>query len=170
MEELFEASTCIEVIEHLSPDMVRKLAASLAKRAAPGALFFFNSAQPSFIENHDPDYLDPLGRGHVVSYSIAGLGHLFEPSGFSIIESPGRDWAFLAEFAPSLESGDRKDLFKRLWNPVPENMALLQSSRFGPLMIGMGLESARCYLEHWQMIERTKWALDLDQRHRNFAA
>jgi hypothetical protein len=142
----FEAGTCIEVIEHLSPEMLRSLAKSLAERAAPGALFFFNSAQPSFVETHDPDYLDPLGRGHIVSYSIAGLRQLFEPSGFSIIELPGRDWAFLAEYGSS--GVEEHDPFHRLWYPVPENMDLLGRARLGPLMIGMGLESARCYLEH----------------------
>ena len=147
LSETFDAGVCIEVIEHLSPDMVRGLAADLARRATPGALFYFNSSQPSFVETHDPGYLDPLGRGHIASYSVQGLAHLFNPSGFNIIPWPGRDWAFLAEYAGRQEVG-RDEMFQRLWNPLPENMNRLLSARFGPLMVSIGFESARCYLEH----------------------
>jgi hypothetical protein len=149
----FDAGVCIEVIEHLSPDMVRGLAADLARRATPGALFYFNSSQPSFVETQDPGYLDPLGRGHIASYSVRGLAHLFNPSGFNIIRWPGRDWAFLAEYTGRQEVG-RDDLFQRLWNPLPENMSNLLSARFGPLMVSMGFESARCYLEHSIVMDR----------------
>lgn len=162
LEQTFEAGTCIEVIEHLSPRTLQDLASSLARRAAPGATFFFNSAQPSFVETTDPGYLDPLGRGHIVSYSIAGLRRLFEPAGFSIVALPGRDWAFLAEYRLEGLPVDVEALLGRLWTPVPDNLALLGRAEFGPMMIGMGLESARCYLEHAQTTARTTWALSLD--------
>jgi hypothetical protein len=152
MSEIFDAGVCIEVIEHLSPAMLRGLAAQLAERASQGALFLFNSGQPGFVQSHDPGYLDPLGRGHIVSYSIAGIKTIFEPAGFRIIPLPGRDWAFLAEFGevPGQASGDigLDALFTRLWTPHPDNMAMLAAARFGPLMIGMSLDSSRVYLEH----------------------
>jgi GT2 family glycosyltransferase/SAM-dependent methyltransferase len=144
----FDAGICVEVIEHLSPDTLRRLAAELAQRATPGALFLFNSGQPGFVENHDPGYLDPLGRGHIASYSIAGAAHIFNSCGFNIIALPGRDWAFLAEYTADRTAVDRDALFQRLWHPRRENIELLQSARFGPLIIGIGLEASRCYLEH----------------------
>jgi hypothetical protein len=39
-------------------------------------------------------------------------------------------------------------LFGRLWHTNPDNMHMLASVQFGPLMIGMGLEASRCCLEH----------------------
>jgi hypothetical protein len=164
MSETFEAGVCIEVIEHLSPSSLRGLAAQLARRAAPGALFLFNSAQPAFVEQHDPDYLDPLGRGHIVSYSLAGAAAIFGPAGFHILPLPGRDWAFLAEFSDTAAPVGIDAMFDRLWHPHPENIALLAGARYGQMMIGMGLESARAYLECATAQQRTLWALDLQAR------
>lgn len=162
----FEAGVCVEVLEHLSPAMVRDLASNLARCATPGSLFYFNSGQPSFVENNDPNYLDPLGRGHIASYSVAGAGHLFNPSGFNVIAVPGRDWAFLVEYGAPREPINTEQLFTRLWNPKGENIELLRSARFGPLMITMGLESSRCFLEHSVAVERTAWALQLERQLR----
>ncbi len=162
LTERFEAGVCIEVIEHLSPSVLRGLAEQLAERATPGGLFLFNSAQPEFVIAQDPGYLDPLGRGHIVSYSLAGLAHLLGPSGFNVIGLPGRDWAFLAEYTGEQRNLDTGAMLDWLWHPREENMALLRTARFGPLMIGMGVESARCYLEHATANERTRWALRLN--------
>jgi hypothetical protein len=166
MTETFEAGMCIEVIEHMSPDMIRSLAADLAARSRPGSLFYFNSAQPGFVATHDPGYLDPLNRGHIASYSVAGAACLFGPAGFEVIALPGREWAFLVEFTgepvpPYAEKPGADRMFDRLWHPNPENLAILAGTRFGPLMIGIGLESSRCYLEHATSNERTLWALSL---------
>jgi hypothetical protein len=158
MTEIFDAGVCIEVIEHLSPSMLRGLARHLAERAAQGGLFLFNSAQPSFVESHDPGYLDPHGRGHIVSYSVEGVRTIFEPAGFKVMALPGRDWAFLAEFGEvpgqGGGGGGLDALFTRLWTPHPDNMAMLAASRFGPLMIGVGLDSSRVYLEHAASLSR----------------
>jgi hypothetical protein len=148
LTERFDAGVCIEVIEHLTPAMVRGLASDLAKRATQGALFYFNSAQPSFVATHDPGYLDPLGRGHIASYSVAGVAHLFGPSGLKVIALPGRDWGFLAEFTDDSQPVGTDQLFDRLWRPNAANMGMLAAARFGPLMAGVGLEASRCYLEH----------------------
>jgi hypothetical protein len=160
LTERFDAGVCIEVIEHLTPAMVRTLASELADRATPGALFYFNSAQPSFVASHDPNYLDPLGRGHIASYSVAGAAHLFGPAGFRVIALPGRDWAFLAEFTDDPAPVGSDQLFDRLWHPNPQNMHMLASARFGPLMIAIGLEASRCYLEHAAADNPARWVLD----------
>jgi hypothetical protein len=145
----FDAGVCIEVIEHLDPNALRGLVASLAKKAAPGSTFYFNSGQPEYVMKEDPGYLDPFGRGHIASYSLAGLTKLFEPHGFRIVPLPGRSWCFLAEFEPAAAAGgnDVDGLLKRLWTAMPENVSALKDPQFGPLMYSMGIESARCYLE-----------------------
>ncbi len=141
----FDAGVCIEVIEHLAPAALRDLVAQLAAVSRPGSLYLFNSGQPGFVEREDPGYLDPHGRGHIAAYSLAGAASIFAPAGFSIIELPGRAWAFLAEFGAP-RAVDAEALIARLWHPVPENVAMLRSARFGELMRAAGIEAARAYL------------------------
>jgi len=156
----FDAGVCIEVIEHLTPGTLRALGSQLAARSAPGALYYFNSGQPAFVEQENPGYLDPTKTGHVVSYSIAGLTHIFAPLGFNVIALPDRAWAFLLEYGPPASVGCA-ELFHRLWNPVRENMQALELDPFGHMFRAMGLEGARCYLEHATAQERTQWALSM---------
>ena len=144
MGRTFDAGVCIEVIEHLTPTTLRTLVAQLAAVSRPGSLYLFNSGQPDFVEREDPGYLDPHGRGHIVSYSVAGAASIFEPAGFNVIAMPGRGWAFLAEFGPK-RFVDSDALISRLWHPVPENLAMLRSARFGELIRAAGLDTARAY-------------------------
>jgi SAM-dependent methyltransferase len=161
----FEAGVCIEVIEHLTPQMLSALLRALAARSTPGALYYFNSAQPSFVEGTDPGYLDPRVRGHIVSWSIAGARAIFAPAGFNVIAIPGRDWAFFAEFGP-LRAVSVDDLMSWLWQPVPENMALFHHDAFGPLFETIGVEATRCYLEAALADGRGHWALELERQLR----
>lgn len=165
LEGPFDAGVCIEVIEHLTPAILADLLRQLAAKSSPGALYFFNSSQPSFVEAVDPGYLDPHGRGHVVAWSVAGARVLFEPAGFNVIALPGRDWAFFAEFGPPRAVG--ADMLRDwLWRPAPENLALVRKDRFGALFETIGLECARCYLESGAAEERTRWALGLQDELR----
>lgn len=146
LEGRFDGGTCIEVIEHLPPDVLKTMANELAAVSEPGALWYFNSAQPAFVLRDDPDYLDPHLRGHVASYSVEGLRHLFGAAGFTVHALPGREWAFLAEYGqhPPLDSNA---LLDRIWSVLPENRAVLASARFGELLLAAGQEGARCYVE-----------------------
>lgn len=160
--ERFDAGVCVEVIEHLTPSMLKGLAKQLAQVSTPGALYLINSGQPAFVKNEDPNYLDPMGRGHVVSYSIEGARKIFEPHGFHVIPLPGRHWAFLLEF----QSDDRKQapqalLERRLWSPLPQNAAVLRDGSAGSLMYHAGRDAARVYLEYATVVERTNWALGM---------
>jgi len=146
LEGKFDGGTCIEVIEHLPPAVLRAMLAELAEVSAPDALWYFNSAQPAFVERDDPGYLDPFKRGHIASYSIEGLRPLFAEAGFTLHALPGRDWAFLAEYR-STRPEDSTALLDRVWRMHPENRALLGSARFGHLLLAAGMESARCYIE-----------------------
>jgi hypothetical protein len=160
--ERFDAGVCVEVIEHLTPSMLRGLAKQMAQVSSPGALYLINSGQPDFVKQEDPDYLDPLGRGHVMSYSIEGARKIFEPHGFRVIPLPGRHWAFLLEFqSENTEQSSRELLEKRLWSPLPENVAILRDGSAGSLMYHSGRDAARVYLEYATVVERTNWALNL---------
>ena len=90
LRRTFDAGVCIEVIEHLTPVTLRAMAGQLAAVSSPGSLYLFNSGQPDFVEREDPGYLDPHGRGHVVSYSLAGATSIFAPAGFKVVAAPGR--------------------------------------------------------------------------------
>lgn len=165
LDGAFDGGVCIEVIEHLFPDTLAEMIGALAAKSNPGAVYYFNSAQPSFVVERDNAYLDPFERGHVASYSVAGLRALFAGAGFTVQTLPGRDWAFLAEYGP-FEVLTTDQMFTRLWYPVEANMAALRGCRLGPMMIAAGLESARCYLEAATAAERTRWALCLQAAQR----
>lgn len=161
----FDAGVCIEVIEHLTPQILSLMLRQLAARSSPGALYYFNSAQPSFVEGTDPGYLDPKRRGHIVSWSIAGARAIFAPAGFDVIAIPGRDWAFFAEFGPQ-RAVSVDDLMSWLWQPVPDNLALFRHDAFGPMFETIGVELTRCYLEAALAEGRGQWALSLEQQIR----
>lgn len=161
LEGKFSAGVCIEVIEHLSPNILKELIKQLAEMSEDKAIYYFNSAQPSFVKNTDPNYLDPFVRGHIISYSLKALKPIFGAYGFTLIELPGRDWCFLAEYNSDDNLTGSEGLLTRLWTAVPENISVLKDNGFGPLMYSIGLESARCYLEHAISLERTAWAKSL---------
>lgn len=159
LEGRFDGGTCIEVIEHLPPEILSKLLGQLAAVSEPGALWYFNSAQPDFVERDDPGYLDPFRRGHIASYSVAGLRQAFGAAGFTVHALPGRDWAFLAEYGEHpVADGDA--LLTRVWTMLPENRALLEKGRFGHFLLAGGVEGARCYIE----AAKAAWAVG-ERRH-----
>jgi len=146
LEGRFDGGTCIEVIEHLPPPILKRLLADLAAVSEPGALWYFNSAQPDFVLRDDPGYLDPYQRGHIASYSIEAMRHIAGAAGFTVHALPGRDWAFLLEYGVHPPQ-DSTALLARLWTMLPENRATLESAKFGRLLLAAGVEGARCYLE-----------------------
>lgn len=156
----FDGGTCIEVIEHLPPSVLRAMLTDLASISEPDAVWYFNSAQPTFVIRDDPSYLDPYTRGHIASYSIEGLRPVFAEVGFTLNALPGRDWAFLAEYTRG-QPEDSNAMLERVWRMLPENRALLGSARFGPLLLVAALEGARCYIE----AAAASWAVGELRRH-----
>ncbi|GEM_PF-472224 len=142
----FDAGTCIEVAEHLTPKMLQRLARGLAAISNPGTLWLFNTGMPEYVLEQDPGYLDPLRRGHIVSYGLRGIAHLFEPYGFRITPIPGKSYAWFAEFEPIETPG----FDERVYRPLPENRKLLEE--FG-LLFQAAFESARASL-----YMQTAWA------------
>lgn len=153
--EKFDAGVCIEVIEHLTPTMLTGLVRNLARVSEPDALWLFNTGMPELVLQHDPGYLDPSYRGHIISYSLAGLRYLFEPCGFRLSPFPGKNYLFMAEYLPA-DPGIEFE--RRVREPLAGNMALLQDAR---LILQAVLESMRDSLCEEQLAERTQWAFSL---------
>lgn len=151
----FDAGVCIEVVEHLTPTMLGGLAEGLARIAAPGSLWLFNTGMPDYVRRQDPGYLDPLRRGHVVSYSLSGVAACFEPHGFRVSRLPARDFGFIVERLPA----ETVDFGSRIYGALGANVELLQ--RDG-LIYQAAFEAARSYYYQDGYAERTRWALALE--------
>lgn len=132
----FDAGVCIEVAEHLTPGMLKNMASGLAAISKPGTLWLFNTGMPEYVIAQDPSYLDPLRRGHIVSYGLRGIACLFEPFGFRISPIPGKSYAWFAQFRPVETPG----FDERVYQPLPENRRLLEESG---LLFQAAFESAR---------------------------
>lgn len=139
----FDAGSCIEVIEHITPVMLKTMMTELAIKSRPGSIYIFNTGLAEYIKNEDINYLDPLVRGHVMGWSIKALQLLLEPTGFKILAIPGKTWAFIAEFQPDHDfAGQLQD---RIWQALPENTQTLKDKKTGDLLFVLGLETARAY-------------------------
>lgn len=152
----FDAGVCIEVVEHLTPSMLDGLVRGLARASEPGGLWLFNTGMPDYVRNEDPAYLDPLGRGHIISWSLAGISPCFERHGFRVLALPARNFGFIVERLPV----EDPDFGTRIYQPLAGNLALLQRSG---LLYHAGFETARSYYYRALCMERTTWALGLKQ-------
>lgn len=157
----FDAGVCIEVVEHLTPTMLRRLIRALAKVSAPKALWLFNTGMPDYVRDQDPDYLDPLHRGHIVSYGHRALESMFSAQGFAFKVIPGKNYAFLAEYQ---SDDDEWNFEARIHSPLAENKAMLDQNG---LLYAASFEAARSSYYFEQYLERTRWALGLDDEVRN---
>ncbi|MBP9026897.1 MAG: class I SAM-dependent methyltransferase [Phycisphaerae bacterium] len=162
LEGRFDAGVCIEVVEHLTPRMLDRMLADLATVSEPGSLWLFNTGMPDYVRNEDPAYLDPRHRGHIISYSLAGVTPYFEAHGFRVSALPGRSFGFFVEFEPS----ESPEFDARLYHPVPENLSLLQRNG---LLHQASFEAARSYYYQAEYMVRTQWALSLDEKLRGDA-
>ncbi len=160
----FDAGVCVEVVEHLTPTMLTGLVRGLAKVSEVDTLWFFNTGMPDYVINQDPGYLDPVKRGHILSYSVDGLRCIFEPLGFRVSILPGKTFAFIAEYKPSMPEIAFSD---RIYKPVPENKLLLESSG---LLYQAAFESARAYYYYSEYLARSGWAMQLDVEIRGWRA
>lgn len=151
LQGTFDAGTCIEVAEHLSPKMLGDVARGLARISAPGSLWLFNTGMPEYVLTDDPGYLDPLRRGHIVSYGLRGVRHLFEPHGFRVSSVPGKTYAWLAEFKPT----EAPSFDERVYKPRAENRRLLEESG---LLFQAAFESARAsmYMHAAQQVAQAR--------------
>lgn len=159
LRDSFDAGVCIEVVEHLTPRMLEAMVAGIAAVSSPGSFWLFNTGMPDYVRDEDPHYLDPLRRGHVVSYSLKALTAMFARHGLRVGALPGKSFAFFAEY----EAPEDPTFEIRIYQPLPENTALLQ--RHG-LLYHAAFETARSYLYYAGCMERTRWALSLQEQLR----
>jgi hypothetical protein len=139
----FDAGSCIEVIEHLTPAMVKQIFSDMALKSEINSIYIFNTGLVDYIKNEDIGYLDPYVRGHVMGWSIKALQILAQPFGFQIYPIPGKTWAFIAEYRP--DHNFKNNIVDRIWHVVPENKSILSDSKTGNLMYVLGLETVRAY-------------------------
>lgn len=136
-----DCGVCVEVVEHLTPQMLRGLVQGLASKSEPDSCFLFNTGLGEYVLNEDAEYIDPVNRGHIVAYGFQALETIFGEFGFRISRLGSRSWAFVAEYQPS----EPFDLSSRTWRPLPENLAVLDDVRSGSVMAILARESLRAY-------------------------
>ncbi|MDQ7306850.1 methyltransferase domain-containing protein [Stenotrophomonas sp. Sm3119] len=140
----FECGVCVEVFEHLTPDMARAMAAALWKCTVPGSLFIFNTGLTDYVRNEDRGYLDPRQRGHILAWSVTAARRVFQPLGFVVHPLPGKTWAFVVE-RPHEHPREQLPLRDRIWSAEPANLGILRDPEMGEVMMVLGRESARAY-------------------------
>ncbi len=142
--QFFQCGCCIEVIEHLTPNMMRSLAAELAAVSSPGACYIFNTGLTDYVREEDPGYLDPAGRGHISIWSVSAARRIFTAPAFRVHAIPGKTWAFLVEFDPRSPVAD-ECVTDRIWSACEENLRMLKDPQTGSIMYILGIDTARAY-------------------------
>jgi hypothetical protein len=136
----FDCGVCIEVIEHLTPLMLRQLARELSWVSQPNAFYIFNTGLSDFVRKDSADYIDPVQRGHIVSWGFPALVEIFGSEGFKVHKLGSRNWSFGVEYLPD----DELPISDRIWSPLEENLAILNDPATGMVMYIMARESLRC--------------------------
>lgn len=155
LEGKFDGGVCIEVIEHLTPNMLDGLIEQLSKVSHSDALWLFNTGMPDYVRDEEPGYMNLKRRGHVVSYGISGLRRIFEPHGFRVSSLPGMSFAFIAEYRASPEL----TIFsERFYRPLVHNKALLEEQG---LLYQAAFECSRSYFFQAESSDRSRWAKSL---------
>jgi hypothetical protein len=140
----FQAGTCIEVLEHLTPKCVENLARELASISEPEAIYLFNTGLVEYVKKECPSYLDPRQSGHIVSWSVKSARKVFGPHGFTVRPIPGKTWAFTAEYqSKSIEHEDIRD---RIWKALPQNKDILNDPKMGSVLYVLGFDTVRASL------------------------
>ena len=142
----FDAGICIEVIEHMTPNMVNSMLYQLASKSNNGAIYLFNTSLSDVVLEKNTNYLDPIKRGHIVSYSIESIRCIAQQCNFITHPIPGKKFAFLLEY--SRESAipyAERTIKNRIWSPVKHNIDILNDPIMGSVLEILGLESARAY-------------------------
>lgn len=138
-----DGGICIEVIEHLTPNMLKKMLLQLSKISNKGAFYIFNTGMPGYVLNEDINYLDPTKRGHIVSYSTDAIRAVVNDMNFKVYDIPGKTWAFALEYDYEDQNINIQD---RIWSALPENLKILNDKDMGSVLKVLGLETARAYI------------------------
>lgn len=144
LTDKFDCGICIEVIEHLTPNMLNDILKKLADVSNPDALYIFNTGMPEYVRNEDIDYLDPVKRGHLVSYSLQAISLMAAKYGFIAHKIIGKTWAFALEFTND-DQVSNEDIRDRIWKASEHNLSILCDNKMGNVLKVLGLETARAY-------------------------
>lgn len=139
LTDLYDCGVCIEVIEHLTPTMLRQIVHDLAQVSRPGSFFVFNTGLSDFVRDECPSYIDPRHRGHIVSWGFAALDKIFGAHGFSVHRMGKREWAFAVEYRPH----DDHSIGGRIWEPIEPNRAIFDDPVSGTAAFILARESLR---------------------------
>jgi len=139
-----DAGMCIEVVEHLTPAMLKNFLAGIAEISNEGAVYIFNTGMPEYVINEDPQYLDPVKRGHIMSYSLAAIRHIAKEFGFNVYAIQGKTWAFVIEYSKDFDPNE--NICDRIWKISEHNRSILNDPKTGEVLRILGLESVRAYL------------------------
>jgi hypothetical protein len=139
---IFNAGTCIEVIEHLTPSMLSKLGYDLARISGTDSLYLFNTGLTSYVKKENIGYLNPIDKGHICSWSVTAAAKVLGQHGFTVLPIPGKTWAFVAEYR---SSGSEGDIRNRIWSVLPHNKGILHDVEMGSVLYIAGLDTARAY-------------------------
>lgn len=154
----FDAGLCMEVVEHLTPKMVSNLLKELSAVASDNSCFLFNTGLAAFVKTEEPAYLDPLRRGHIVSWTVDAFSRLGAPFGLRATALPSRNWAFLVEKCEH----EPASVESRIYHPLSENVLLLGDGEPGASLLSvLAFEAARNYYFADLAAQRTEWALSL---------
>ena len=144
LQDKFDCGICIEVIEHLTPKILNDLLNKLAAVSNPDALYIFNTGMPDYVLREDIAYLDPIRRGHLVSYSLKAMSLFGSRYGFTAHGIPGKTWAFVLEFTGD-KIGPVEDIRERIWKASAENLQILSDRKMGEVLKILGQETSRAY-------------------------
>jgi len=157
--ESFDAGLCIEVFEHLTPNMVDRLLAEIASVSRADACFLVNTGLADYTRDECPAYLDPIGRGHITIWTVLAVNHLARRHGLVATAVPGRSWCFLLEKA-NLPRPSTED---RAATALSENRSSLQRPDAGASPVGLlGEVALREAFYYDQFLKRSRWAMALD--------
>jgi hypothetical protein len=134
-----DGGICVEVLEHLTAAQVKELFEMLFIKATDKATFIFNTGLTDYVRKEDNAYLDPSIRGHISIWSIKAIRRLIGDLGWTVSAIPNRNWAFLVEKGAKFE----KDISRRIWKTLPENMELLGGKSNSKLLYLLGRDSLR---------------------------
>jgi 2-polyprenyl-3-methyl-5-hydroxy-6-metoxy-1,4-benzoquinol methylase len=155
-----DGGMCIEVLEHLTPRQATGLLAGIAAAGSDGSCFLINTGLADYTRTECPEYLDPAGRGHITSWTVAAVNQLAAPYGLVASAIPGRNWCFLLEKA----SAPRPSIEERAASPLPENLAALHGAQAPASPVALlGRTALREAHYYDQFLSRTQWAMALQE-------
>lgn len=141
----FQAGSCMEVIEHITPKQVYNLMDNLKHKLDDGAFLIFNTGLVDYVLKEDMDYLDPVRRGHICVWSVKALNILLKDLGYSCYPLGKKTWAVGIEYRAKNAGNGENSIDGRIWSILPENKKILEDKNSGTVIKILGIESARAY-------------------------